>query len=71
MLSYGKPEQLVETIQREIEMLKSLLEIDKKLDVFIVKKIDLLEQCIRQLKRLEPGEYQLIALDKCEIVPIW
>lgn len=71
MLLYGRPEELIEAIQREVEMLKSLLKIDKRLDTFIVNKINLLEQCIRQLKKLEPGEYQLIALDKCEIVPIW
>ncbi|MFN7105394.1 MAG: hypothetical protein ACK4M3_02235 [Pyrobaculum sp.] len=70
MLSYGKPEELIGAVLRELELLESLLNRDKRLDVFIRRKVELLNLCLQQLKRLAPGEYQLVALDSCEVVPL-
>ncbi|WP_053240358.1 hypothetical protein [Pyrobaculum islandicum] len=70
MLYYGKPEDLAKAIMREIELLNTLLNIDERLDVFIKKKIELLNRCLAQVGKLPQGEYQLIAVDICEIVPI-
>ncbi|MFN3804106.1 MAG: hypothetical protein ACK4SY_03525 [Pyrobaculum sp.] len=70
MLFYGRPEELINAVLREIELLNSLLNRDKRLDAFIKRKVELLNLCLQQLKRLAPGEYQLVALESCEIVPL-
>jgi translation initiation factor RLI1 len=70
MLCYGKPEELIRIIQREIELLSSLINIDKKLDSFIKKKLELLNVCMNQIKKLPGGEYQIVAVESCEIIPL-
>ncbi|ACB38986.1 hypothetical protein [Pyrobaculum neutrophilum] len=70
MLYYGRPEDLARAVRREIELLGALLNIDERLDAFIKRKIELLNRCLSQVERLPQGEYQLIAVGGCEIVPI-
>ena len=70
MLYYGRPEDVAKAIKNEIELLTALLNRDKKLDVFIKKKIELLNRCLAQVGRLPPGEYQIVAVNTCEIIPL-
>ncbi|RFA97438.1 hypothetical protein [Pyrobaculum aerophilum] len=70
MLCYGRLDDILRTIQREIELLSTLLNRDKKLDNYIKRKIDLLNICINNIKRLPPGEYQIVAINSCEIIPL-
>ncbi|AFA40486.1 hypothetical protein Pogu_2459 [Pyrobaculum oguniense TE7] len=70
MLYYGRPEELLRAVEQEMELLNSLINYNKKLDNFIKRKINILKECILQIKRLPPGEYQLIALNDCELVPL-
>ncbi|MEM0468604.1 MAG: hypothetical protein QXT27_05355 [Pyrobaculum sp.] len=71
MLYYGRLEEIIKAVEREIELLNSLSERDNRLDAFIKKKVELLNKCIAQMKRLPPGEYQLVAVNNCEIIPLW
>jgi hypothetical protein len=70
MLCYGRPEDVAKAIKNEIELLTALLNRDEKLDVFIKKKIELLNKCLAQVRRLPPGEYQLVAVNTCELIPL-
>lgn len=70
MLCYGKPEELTRIIQKEIELLSTLINRDKKLDNFIKRKLELLNMCINQIKKLSSGEYQIVAVESCEIIPL-
>jgi hypothetical protein len=70
MLYYGQPEDVAKAIKNEIELLTALLNRDEKLGAFIKKKIELLNKCLAQVRRLPPGEYQLVAVDTCELIPL-
>jgi translation initiation factor RLI1 len=70
VLYYGTPENIAKAIKDEIELLTHLLNKDEKLDVFIKKKIELLNKCLAQVGRLSPGEYQLVAINTCELIPL-
>lgn len=71
MLYYGKLEEIIKAVEREIELLTSLYERDEKLDEFIKKKVELLNRCVAQLRKLPSGEYQLVAVNSCEVIPLW
>jgi hypothetical protein len=70
VLYYGTPENIAKAIRDEIELLTHLLNRDERLDVFIKKKIELLNRCLVQVGRLSPGEYQLVAINTCELIPL-
>jgi hypothetical protein len=72
VLYYGTPENIAKAVRDEIELLTHLflLNRDEKLDVFIKKKIELLNRCLAQVERLPPGEYQLVAINTCELIPL-
>lgn len=70
MLYSGRLEELINAVTKEIDMLNGLLGRDKKLDLFIKHKIEILNKCLSQLRRLPPGEYQLVAINSCEIIPL-
>lgn len=67
MLYYGTPENIAKAIRDE---LTHLLNKDERLDVFIKKKIELLNRCLAQVVKLPPGEYQLVAINTCEHIPL-
>jgi hypothetical protein len=70
MLYYGQPEDVAKAIKNEIELLTALLNRDEKLDAFIKKKIELLNKCLAQVWKLPPGEYQVVAVNTCEVIPL-
>jgi len=70
MLLYGRPKDLLAAIERELELLAALAGRDKRIDEFIKRKGELLKSCRETVEKLEAGEYQLVAVDKCYIVPI-
>jgi len=70
VLYYGTPENIAKAVRGEIELLTHLLNRDERLDVFIKKKIELLNRCLAQVGRLPPGEYQLVAINTCELIPL-
>jgi hypothetical protein len=70
VLYYGTPENIAKAVGYEIELLIHLLYRDEKLDAFIKKKIELLNRCLAQVRRLPPGEYQLVAINTCELIPL-
>lgn len=70
MLLYGKPEELIKAITEELELLASITNIDTKLDEFIRNKSVLLKKCIEELSKYKPGEYQVIAIKSCTIIPL-
>jgi hypothetical protein len=70
VLYYGTPENIAKAIRDEIELLTHLLNKDERLDVFIKKKIELLNRCLAQVGKLPPGEYQLVAINTCELIPL-
>jgi len=51
-------------------LLTALLNRDEKLDAFIKKKIELLNKCLAQVGKLPPGEYQVVAVNTCEVIPL-
>jgi len=69
-LLYGRPKDLLAAIERELELLAALAGRDKRIDDFIKRKAELLKSCREAVEKLESGEYQLVAVDKCYIVPI-
>jgi len=70
MLLYGRPKDLLAVIERELELLAALAGRDKRIDDFIKRKVELLKSCREAVEKLESGEYQLVSVDKCYIVPI-
>jgi len=70
MLLYGRPKDLLAAIERELELLAALAGRDKRIDDFIKRKVELLKSCREAVEKLESGEYQLVAVNKCYIVPI-
>jgi len=70
MLLYGRPKDLLVAIERELELLAELAGRDKRIDEFIKRKTELLKSCRKAVERLEVGEYQLVAVDKCYIIPL-
>jgi len=70
VLYYGSPEDIVKAVRKEVELLTALLNRDKKLDMFIKQKIELLNKCLTQIEKLPPGEYQLVAVNTCEVIPL-
>ncbi len=70
VLYYGRPEDVAKAIKNEIELLTVLLNRDEKLDAFIKKKIELLNKCLAQVGKLPPGEYQVVAVNTCEVIPL-
>jgi len=70
MLLYGRPKDLLAAIERELELLAALAGKDKRIDDFIKRKAELLKSCRETMERLEVGEYQLVAVDKCYVIPL-
>jgi hypothetical protein len=70
VLYYGTPENIAKAIRDEIELLTHLLNRDERLNVFIKKKIELLNRCLAQVGKLPPGEYQLVAINTCEFISL-
>jgi len=70
MLLYGRPKDLLAAIERELELLAALAGRDKRINDFIKRKVELLKSCRETVEKLESGEYQLVAVDKCYVVPV-
>jgi len=70
MLLYGRPKDLLAAIERELELLAALAGRDKRIDDFIKRKVELLKSCREAVEKLGPGEYQLVAVDKCYVIPV-
>jgi len=69
VLFYGKRDELLKAVEEEIAALESLN--FKKLNKYIEKKINLLKQCLNIINNLDSSiEYQIIVIDKCEVIPL-
>jgi len=70
MLLYGRPKDLLAAIERELELLAALAGRDRRINESIKRKVELLKSCREAVERLGVGEYQLVAVDKCHIIPL-
>lgn len=71
MLYYGRPDEIAKAIRREVELLQGLAGRHSRLDRFIRRKSALLSECLKALEKLDADlEYQLIAVERCEVVPL-
>lgn len=71
MLYYGRPEEIAEAVRREMQLLQGLVGRHPRLDRYIRRKWALLNECLKALERLDAdSEYQLIAVEDCQLVPI-